>query len=136
MSKEDIEKAAHEAEEHAEEDKKTRAAIDAKNQLENAVYQAEKMPVDYKDKISEDDTKTIKEAVEEAKKVLNDADADKDALEKAAQDLSQKIMPIGAKMYQNESTDVKGKKDDKEDKSDGNKKDDGDEPVEGEVVDK
>ena len=136
MSKEDIEKAAHEAEEHAEEDKKKRAAIDAKNQLENAVYQAEKMPVDYKDKISEDDTKTIKEAVEEAKKVLNDADADKDALEKAAQDLSQKIMPIGAKMYQNESTDVKGKKDDKEDKSDGNKKDDGDEPVEGEVVDK
>ena len=136
MSKEDIEKAAHEAEEHAEEDKKKREAIDAKNQLENAVYQAEKMPVDYKDKISEDDTKTIKEAVEEAKKVLNDADADKDALEKAAQDLSQKIMPIGAKMYQNESTDVKGKKDDKEDKSDGNKKDDGDEPVEGEVVDK
>ena len=132
MSKEDIEKAAKEAEEHSEEDKKKREAIDARNQLENAVYQAEKMPDEYKDKISEDDAKTIKEAVEEAKKVLNDQDSDKDALEEAAKELSNKIMPIGAKMYQN-GDDKKDKKSD--DKSD-DKKDDGDEPVEGEVVDK
>lgn len=133
MSKEDIEKAAKEAEEHSEEDKKKREAIDARNQLENAVYQAEKMPDEYKDKISEDDAKTIKEAVEEAKKVLNDQDSDKDALEEAAKELSNKIMPIGAKMYQN-GDDKKDKKSDNEEKDD--KKDDGDEPVEGEVVDK
>ena len=132
MSKEDIEKAAKEAEEHSEEDKKKREAIDARNQLENAVYQAEKMPTEYKDKISEEDSKTIKEAVEEAKKVLNDQDSDKDALEEAAKELSNKIMPIGAKMYQN-GDDKKGEKSD--DKSE-DKKDDGDEPVEGEVVDK
>ncbi|MBQ8984888.1 molecular chaperone DnaK [Candidatus Saccharibacteria bacterium] len=135
MSKEDIEKAAKEAEEHAEEDKKKREAIDAKNQLENAIYQAEKMPNDYKDKISDDDAKTIKEAVEEAKKVLNDQESDKEALEKAAQELSNKIMPIGAKMYQESAKDDKKDGSEKADeKSD--KKDDGDEPVEGEVVDK
>lgn len=135
MSKEDIEKAAKEAEEHAEEDKKKREAIDAKNQLENAIYQAEKMPNDYKDKISDDDAKTIKEAVEEAKKVLNDQESDKEALEKAAQELSNKIMPIGAKMYQESAKDDKKDSSEKADeKSD--KKDDGDEPVEGEVVDK
>ena len=135
MSKEDIEKAAHEAEEHAEEDKKKREAIDARNQLENAVYQAEKMPKDYKDKISDDDAKTIKEAVVEAKKVLDDKDADKDALEKAASELSEKIMPIGAKMYNSASDDKKAESSDSKDdkKSD---KDNGDEPVEGEVVDK
>ena len=128
MSKEDIEKAAHEAEEHAEEDKKKRESIDARNKLENAVYQAEKMPSEFKDKISEDDVKTIKEAAEEAKKVLNDQNADKDALEKAASELSEKIMPIGAKLYQQN-----GGPNAQESKESGSKDDDA---VEGEVVDK
>src|SRR5215470_17892590 len=43
LSKEDVEKAAKEAETHAEEDKKKREVIEVKNQLDNAVYQAEKM---------------------------------------------------------------------------------------------
>jgi molecular chaperone DnaK len=129
MSKEDIEKAQKEAELHADEDKKKREAIDARNQLENAIYQAEKMPEEYKDKISDDDKKTIKEAVEEAKKVLDDTEADKDKLEEAAKELSNKIMPIGAKMYQEAS-----KEDSKAGSSDDSKSDD--EPVEGEVVDK
>ena len=129
MSKEDIEKAQKEAELHADEDKKKREAIDARNQLENAIYQAEKMPEEYKDKISDDDKKAIKEAVEEAKKVLDDAEADKDKLEEAAKELSNKIMPIGAKMYQEAS-----KEDSKAKSSDDSKSDD--EPVEGEVVDK
>ena len=133
MSKEDIEKAAREAEEHAEEDKKKREGIDARNQLENAIYQAEKMPSEYKDKISDDDAKTIKEAVADAKKVLEDKDADKDALEKASKDLSEKIMPIGAKMYQQASDDAK-KGEDKAGKSDNKASDD--DAVEGEVVDK
>ena len=138
MSKEDIEKAQKEAEAHAEEDAKKREAVDAKNKLENAVYQAEKMPNEFKDKISDDDTKTIKEAVEEAKKVLNDADADKDALEKAANELSEKIMPIGAKMYQQTGGSEANKDGDKAD-SDKSGKDDksgDDDAVEGEVVDK
>ena len=132
MSKEDIEKAQKEAEMHAEEDKKKKDVIDVKNRLENAIYQAEKMPDEYKDKISDEDKETIKSAVEDAKKVLNDADADKDALETAAKELSDKIMPIGAKMYQeaskgSEATNAEGGADKSSDK---------DEPVEGEVVDK
>lgn len=127
MSKEDIEKAQKEAEMHAEEDKKKHETVDAKNHLENAIYQAEKMPSEYKDKISDEDKDAIKAAVEEAKKVLNDADADKEKLEEAAQELSDKIMPIGAKLYQAKSDDS-AKSDDK--------KSDDDDAVEGEVVDK
>ena len=128
MSKDDIEKAQKEAEAHAEEDKKKKDNIDAKNHLENTIYQAEKMPSDFKDKIGDDDKETIKKAVEEAKKVLNDDKADKDAYEEATKELSDKIMPIGAKMYQAESNDTK---------SDDKKPDDGkDDAVEGEVVDK
>ena len=128
MSKEDIEKAQREAEAHAEEDKKKRDAVDAKNKLENAIYQAEKMPDEYKDKISDEDKEVIKSAVEEAKKTLNDESADKDKFETAMKELSDKIMPIGAKMYQAESKAS-------EETTTDDKKSDSDEPVEGEVVD-
>ena len=125
MSKEDIEKARKEAELHSDEDKKKREAIDAKNHLENQIYQAEKMPDEYKDKISDEDKETIKKAVESAKEVLNKENADKDELEKAAKELSDKIMPIGAKMYQQASSDTNTEE----------KKEDDSDAVEGEVVD-
>jgi len=125
LSKEDIEKAAKDAEEHAEDDKKRREAIDARNGLESAIYQAEKMPDEFKDKISDDDKKVITDAVEEAKK-HKDSD-DKDELEAASKALNDAIMPIGAKMYEAASKEEAPA-------SEGAEKKD-DEPVEGEVVD-
>ena len=130
MSKEDIEKAQKEAEMHAEDDKKRKEAVDAKNQLENAIYQAEKMPTEYKDKISDDDKEAIKKAVTAAKEDLSKYADDKDKLEEATKTLNDAIMPIGAKMYQQASNDS-SKSDEKKD----DKKSDGD-AVEGEVVDK
>ncbi len=127
MSKEDIEKAAKEAEMHADEDKKKRETVDLKNQLENAIYQAKKMPDEYKDKISDDDKKAIESAVEEAAK-HKDA-SDKDEIEAAIKALNDVIMPIGAKMYQQASEEPADEKSDKKSK----KKDD--KAVEGEVVD-
>ena len=132
MSKEDIEKAQKEAEIHAEEDKKKRESVDARNTLENAIYQAEKMPNEYKDKITDEDKKTIVSAVEDAKKVKDDDKADKDALEKATKTLQDTIMPIGAKLYQ-AANEEKSADDSKS--QDASKKRDKDEPVEGEVVD-
>ena len=127
MSKEDIEKAQRDAEMHASEDKKKKEAIDARNQLENTIYQAEKMPTEFKDKISDDDKETIKKAVAEAKEQLEKSADDKEKLEEATKALNDAIMPIGAKLYQAAADD---KKDDKSE----DKKDDG--AVEGEVVDK
>lgn len=127
MSKEDIEKAQKDAEIHASEDKKKKEAIDARNQLENTIYQAEKMPTEFKDKISDDDKEAIKKAVAEAKEQLEKSADDKEKLEEATKALNDAIMPIGAKLYQAAADD---KKDDKSE----DKKDDG--TVEGEVVDK
>lgn len=126
MSKEDIEKAQKEAELHADEDKKKREAIETRNQLENAIYQAEKMPDEYKDKISDDDKKVITDAAAEAKKVKDNADAGKDELEAALKALNDAIMPIGAKLYEAASKEAEAEGDDA-------RKDEG--PVEGEVVD-
>ncbi len=127
LSKDDIEKAAKEAELHAEEDKKKREAVDTRNQLENAIYQAEKMPDEeqFKDKISDEDKKTIATAVEEAKK-HKDA-TDKDELEAALKALNDAIMPIGAKLYEEAAKEAPAEDGDADKKSD--------EPVEGEVVD-
>jgi molecular chaperone DnaK len=133
LSKDDVEKARKDAESHAEDDKKKREAIDAKNQLENAIYQAQKLKDDNKDKLKDDDKKAIDEAIEEAKKELEATDKDK--LEAAAKELSNKIMPIGAKLYEQSTPpkDSEGKEEKNEDKKADDKKKEG--PVEGEVVD-
>jgi molecular chaperone DnaK len=128
LSKEDIEKAAKDAEAHAEEDKKKRESIDARNGLESAIYQAEKMPDQFKDKISDEDKKAITDAVEEAKK-HKDAE-DKDELEGATKALNEATMAIGAKLYKDS---VDEKTADSEAEGDDKKVD---EAVEGEVVDK
>ncbi|PID32498.1 molecular chaperone DnaK [Candidatus Saccharibacteria bacterium] len=139
LDKAEVEKAAKEAETHAEEDKKKRESVEARNQLDSAIYQAEKMKSDNKDKIAEEDVKQIDDAVEAAKKVVSDESADKDALEAAAKTLTDVLMPIGAKLYEAgaadagaENADAAGEEatgaDDKKSSKD-------DDAVEGEVVD-
>ena len=130
LSKDDVEKMAKEAEAHAEEDKQKRESVDARNMLDNAVYQAERMKSDYKDKLSDEDMKTLNEAVDAAKKVVQDDKTDKESLEAAAKELNEKIMPIGAKMYENASKDAPNP--DSEAKPDETKAEG---PIEGEVVD-
>lgn len=130
LSKDDVEKMAKEAEAHAEEDKAKKDVVEAKNLLDNAIYQADKLRRENEKKISEEDLKTLNEAVDEAKKVAGDDKADKDTIEKAGKDLSDKIMPIGAKLYESSNDDEKPEPGDENPEE---KKDD--EPIEGEVVD-
>jgi molecular chaperone DnaK len=129
LDKAEVEKMAKDAEAHAEEDKAKKEAVEARNLLDSAIYQAEKLKKDNGDKISDEDKKILDEALEAAGKVAKDEKADKDALEAAAKELSDKLMPIGAKMYEQASKEAPT-----EDAKPGeDKKDDG--PIEGEVVD-
>lgn len=127
LDKTEVEKMAKEAEANAETDKKKREAVEARNLLDSAIYQAEKLSKDNGDKLSDDDKKTLDEAVEAAKKVVADDKSDKDVLESATKELNDKLMPIGAKLY--EQTDASA--DDSAKKPEADK----DEPIEGEVVD-
>jgi molecular chaperone DnaK len=138
LDKTEVEKMAKEAEAHADEDKAKREAIEARNLLDSAVYQADKLKSDNGDKLSDDDKKTLDEAVEAAKKALADDKADKDALEAAAKELNDKLMPIGAKMYEQASAESPENSEDadtSDDNKKSNSKDSKDEPIEGEVVD-
>jgi molecular chaperone DnaK len=132
LSKEEVEKMAKDAEAHAEEDKKKRESVDARNNLDSAIYQAEKLKSDNKDKIAEEDIKILDEAVEAAKAVAKDDTADAAKLEAAAKELSDKLMPIGAKMYEAASKEAESESTQSETEA---KKTDKEEPVEGEVID-
>ncbi len=96
MSKEDIQKAVDEAAQYAEEDKKRKDAVDAKNAGENLVFQCEKAMTDLGDKINEDEKANIQskiDALKEAVKTDNtdDIKAKTDELQKAFYDVSSRI---------------------------------------------
>ncbi len=133
LDKTEVEKMAKEAEAHAEEDKLRKETVEVRNTLDSTIYQAEKLANDNKDKLSEEDTKTLTEATEVAKKIATDSSSSKDSLESALKELNDKLMPIGAKMYENSA-----KEETTDDKSGDQIEDDKktDEPIEGEVVDK
>ncbi len=129
LDKTEVEKMAKDAEAHADEDKAKKEAIEARNLLDSAVYQAEKLKKDNGDKIADEDKKTLDDAIEAAQKVVKDDKASKDDLEAAAKELNDKIMPIGAKMYEQAAAETS-----EEDKPAEDAKAD-DATVEGEVVD-
>ncbi len=97
LSKEEIEKMKREAELHAEEDKRKRELVEAKNLADNLVYVTEKTLRDEGDKISAETKKEVEDKVNELKKV-KDGDNIEDIKQKTAE-LSQTVQKIGAEMY-------------------------------------
>mgnify|MGYP003338674464 FL=1 len=93
LSKEEVEKMTKDAELHAAEDKKRKEAVEAKNQLDSAIYQLEKAVKDAGDKFPADKKAAVEAALADAKKDLesNDADRMKAALEK--------LSKLGAEFY-------------------------------------
>ena len=98
MSKEDIDKAVKEAEQFAAEDKKRREAVDAKNEAENIVYQAEKLVSESGDKIPEDDKNAINTKVAALKEAVSKDDAA--LIGTAKEDLQKTLNDAAAKLYQ------------------------------------
>ena len=96
MSKEDIEKAVKEAEKFAEEDKKFKEAVEAKNGAENMIFQIEKSMNDLGDKITDGEKAPVNAAIEKLKATISTGDteaikADTEALQKAFYPLAEKI---------------------------------------------
>ncbi len=98
MSKEDIDKAVKEAEQFAAEDKKRREAVDAKNEAENIVYQAEKLVSESGDKIPENDKNAINTKVAALKEAISKDDAA--LIGTAKEDLQKTLNDVAAKLYQ------------------------------------
>ncbi|MEK7632251.1 MAG: molecular chaperone DnaK [Patescibacteria group bacterium] len=97
LSKEEIEKMKADAESHATEDKQKQELIEARNIADTMVYTVEKMLVDNKEKVSEEDKKILEEKMEAVKKV-KDTD-DLAAIKAAGDDLSKEAQRVGGAMY-------------------------------------
>lgn len=91
LDKDEVEKLKREAEAHAAEDEALKARVEARNELDNIVYQAEKQIEELGDKIPADKKTELEGAIAEAKAVLENQEADADAL-KAPKDKIMEIM--------------------------------------------
>jgi molecular chaperone DnaK len=106
LSKDEAERMRHDAESHAEEDKKRLAEIEARNQCDNRVYQAEKLLKENRDKISDADAKAAEEAIEAARKAM--ADNNLDAINAASQQVEQATHRIAEAMYKATAAQAQG----------------------------
>jgi molecular chaperone DnaK len=97
LSKEEVERMAKDADQHAAEDKTQRETIDAKNQLDSMVYQIEKMLKEQGDKISGSDRGEVENAVADAKKALESND--KAQMDRARETLTQASHKLAEQMY-------------------------------------
>lgn len=80
LDKDEVENLKREAEAHAAEDEALKARVEARNELDNIVYQAEKQIEELGEKIPADKKTELESAIAEGKKILEDEEASSDAL--------------------------------------------------------
>jgi molecular chaperone DnaK len=131
LSEDEVKRMQTEAEAHAEDDRKKKELVEAKNHLDGLIYTAEKTLKDVGDKAKPEDKKALEDAIAAAKD--KQASDDKEALEKAATELSEKMQSVGAAMYQSSAPGGDQAPEEVEATEADGKTDTG--PVEGEVVD-
>ena len=98
MSKDDIEKAIHDAEQYAAEDKKRREEVDKRNDAENLVYAVEKLINENGDHISEEDKENLKTKVAAVKSALSQSNMD--AIQNAKDELQKDMYKVSEKLYE------------------------------------
>nr|WP_320026793.1 molecular chaperone DnaK [uncultured Acetobacterium sp.] len=98
MSDEEIDKAVKEAEQHAEDDKKLKALIEAKNVADSTIYQTEQSLKEMEGKVSDEDKAKVEAAIANLRTVSEGEDAE--AITKATEELNEAFYPLAQKMYE------------------------------------
>ena len=99
LSQEEIERAVREAEEHAEEDRQHREAVEARNAADGAVYSAEKLVSDQAENISDDLKTEINEAIQKVKDLLAQESPATVDLTAAVDELQRSLQKVGEAVY-------------------------------------
>jgi molecular chaperone DnaK len=97
LNEADIQRMVKEAQEHAEEDKKRRAAIEAKNHADSLIYATEKSLQEHGDKVGATEKQAIEAAVADLRGVLDSEDAE--VIKAKTDALAQASMKLGEAMY-------------------------------------
>ena len=101
LSDSEIDEMVKDAEANAEEDKKRREAIEAKNQADSLIYSTEKSLGEYGDQIGADDKQAIETALADLKGVLESEDPE--AIRTKTDALAQASMKLGEAMYKSQA---------------------------------
>ena len=101
LDESEIEKMVKEAEMHAEEDKKEREKIDARNNADSMVYSTEKSLKEYGDKLSSTDKAAVESALEELKKAVSDPNASAEYLKEKTDALQNASYKLAEEIYKN-----------------------------------
>ncbi|MCH3917846.1 MAG: molecular chaperone DnaK [Spirochaetia bacterium] len=108
LSDSEIDKMVKDAEAHAEEDKKERAKIDARNEADGLVYSTEKSLKEYGDKVSADERAKIQSALDDLKKTIANSSASAEELKSKSEALQQAAYKLAEEMYKNTSAGQQG----------------------------
>ena len=100
LSKEEIEKMKADALAHEAEDKKAKEKAETINKGDSAIFQNEKLIEDLKDKMTDDERKSVKDVIEKMREAVKSGDVD--AINKVNDELVQVWQPISARIYQGE----------------------------------
>ncbi len=98
MSQEDIDRAVRDAERFAEEDKKQKEAVDAKNHADTLIFQSEKTLTEIGDKLPESDLADVKAGIEKLKETTVKTN-DTEAIKRDTEALQQAFYAVSEKLY-------------------------------------
>ena len=97
LSKEEAEKMRVEAESHSEDDRRRMEEVEARNRLDGIIYQSEKMVRENREKIPAAELKTAEDAIEDAKKAINEGGVAR--LRSATENLERSLHKIAEDLY-------------------------------------
>ncbi len=100
LSKDEVSRMVHQAEEFAEKDRERADLVTARNVAESLAYEAERLLTDQKDKIDSSDAETVRAKIQAVRDTVQKKDSTKPEIQKAADELTRALHTVSQKLYQ------------------------------------
>ncbi len=103
LGRDEIERMVHDAEAHAEEDRRRREAAETRNQADNVSYQTEKLLKEHGDKLSDEERSRIDTALDDLRKLLEDDTSSTESLRSTTDEVLQASQALAQRIYQQQA---------------------------------
>ncbi len=100
LSKDEVQRMVHQAEEFADKDKARAELVTARNQAESLAYEAERLLTDQKEKIESAEAEKVREKIQAVRDVVQKKDATPSEIQSAADELTRALHAVSQKLYQ------------------------------------
>jgi len=99
LSKDEVQRMVHQAEEFASKDRERTELIEAKNQAESLAYEADRLLADSKEKLEASDADQIRERTKELRAVVQDKEATPSRIKEKTEELTRALHGVAQKLY-------------------------------------